>query len=420
MAHPYQQTQQRQKAKTPTKPNVVWDDREKHLVAQASFRILLETPSLSQLTAVMRGQLRALPENRHREVSTFGKFSPWIKPLWEALAAAELKAQGGIAPESTPESVVAPEPSTTVVPDVVAEPARKFRGMIPGTTVVRWKTGERDLLGRKVHALRKSFPDMSPIDALRKAMEIELPANRQRELTHYGLVRDWLAPLLKALDEADALAKQQAREAAAAAREARRVAEQATPEVEVVAKPAEALQAYSAPLWSAPTHAEPGLGLEAIMQLLAERLATTFVSAIEVALRRVITGQLANVLPALAAVALRPAVAVPPRTRQPRVTVVGLLNQQEEDVRRAFAGVIDFVFVKSQQTGGNGHGGAGMVTKSATSDLVIAMVGHCGHDVESHSKYLKVPFERVNGSATGLKRWLTNWLAGTQPQSEAA
>ncbi|MGF6660068.1 hypothetical protein QF000_001712 [Paraburkholderia atlantica] len=42
---------------------------------------------------------------------------------------------------------------------------------------------------------------------------------------------------------------------------------------------------------------------------------------------------------------------IPPRDRPPRVTVVGLIHQQERDVEQAFSGVIDFVFVKAQKDG---------------------------------------------------------------------
>jgi hypothetical protein len=101
----------------------------------------------------------------------------------------------------------------------------------------------------------------------------------------------------------------------------------------------------------------------------------------------------------------------PPRSRLPRVCIVGLINQQENDVSAAFAGVIEFVFVKAQKTGGGGHGGAGMLTKSASSDLVLAMTDFIGHDVEASAKHLHVPFERVKGSVSALKRWLTEWLA---------
>jgi hypothetical protein len=40
------------------------------------------------------------------------------------------------------------------------------------------------------------------------------------------------------------------------------------------------------------------------------------------------------------------------------------------------------------------------------------MIDHCGRDVDAAAKHLKVPYQRLNGSTTALKRWLTGWLAG--------
>lgn len=109
-----------------------------------------------------------------------------------------------------------------------------------------------------------------------------------------------------------------------------------------------------------------------------------------------------------------PAPKVPPpsRTRLPRVCVVGLINQQANDVMAAFEGAIEFIFVKSRQGGGgNSHGAPGMLTKGASADLVIAMTDWIDHDVQVASKHLHVPYEPVTGSVSALKRWLTDWLA---------
>jgi hypothetical protein len=114
--------------------------------------------------------------------------------------------------------------------------------------------------------------------------------------------------------------------------------------------------------------------------------------------------------PAAAGVVSPPRIMPPPRTRLPRVCVVGLINQQENDVSAAFAGVIEFVFVKTQKQGSSGQGGPGMLNKSASCDVVLAMTGFISHDVETAAKHLHVPFERVNGSVSALKRWLREWL----------
>ncbi|MGH7461966.1 MAG: hypothetical protein ACREMA_13205, partial [Longimicrobiales bacterium] len=104
---------------------------------------------------------------------------------------------------------------------------------------------------------------------------------------------------------------------------------------------------------------------------------------------------------------------VAPRDHKPRVCVVGLLNQQEQDVRRAFGNALDFTFIKSHQSGGGGaHGGHGVTTRASGCDVVIGMTNFTGHDVDEAAKKLHVPFIRLNGSVSGLKRWLQHWLNG--------
>jgi hypothetical protein len=40
------------------------------------------------------------------------------------------------------------------------------------------------------------------------------------------------------------------------------------------------------------------------------------------------------------------------------------------------------------------------------------MTDFIGHDVDRNLKGLSIPYYRVNGSVSGLKRWLTGWLTG--------
>ena len=100
------------------------------------------------------------------------------------------------------------------------------------------------------------------------------------------------------------------------------------------------------------------------------------------------------------------------RDVKPRVVVVGLLNQQAEDVEDDFKDRIDFTFVKSQQAGSGRDGGHGMLNRSKKADVVIAMTKFIGHDVEKAAKSLDAPYVRVNGSVSGLKKWLTQYLNG--------
>jgi hypothetical protein len=187
------------------------------------------------------------------------------------------------------------------------------------------------------------------------------------------------------------------------------------------------LQAAAAPAPVLPeppkpaTAPEPSIAADpATVRAVAEQIAPMIAGAVAEGMRGVFAA-IAEVMrsgafhdnPPSASTALPSAVRPPPppRNRLPRITVVGLIHQQENDVAAAFGGVVEFVFVKSQKQGGGGHGGAGMLTKSASSDLVIAMTDFIGHDVEASAKHLHIPFERVKGSVSALKRWITDWLA---------
>jgi hypothetical protein len=53
-----------------------------------------------------------------------------------------------------------------------------------------------------------------------------------------------------------------------------------------------------------------------------------------------------------------------------------------------------------------------MLSRGAQADVVIQMSDFTGHDVDAASKHLDVPFVRVTGSVSALKRWLSHWLNG--------
>jgi hypothetical protein len=52
-----------------------------------------------------------------------------------------------------------------------------------------------------------------------------------------------------------------------------------------------------------------------------------------------------------------------------------------------------------------------MVARANTCDIAVAMTDFVGHDVDKSSKQLNIPFFRVGGSVSALKRWLGDWLA---------
>lgn len=443
MAQPHAQPSAKPKRASPTRsapaaPPVHWDDDEKQALSAESFRLRRADPSLTKAALMLVAQANVLPAHRRRNVTTVAKYEPWLTAHWAALEQRDARLATAVAaqqPHLMAELAALPTPPA---PGADAPP-KGPRGIVAGTTVTRWTDFERHKVVAEAYAILQRPRAPQQIDAVRQAMASVLPAERQRDLPNWFSVKKWVVPLLAQFAAEDAEAKRAAKEAKLAAKEAE-AAQIAEAEAQVDASQATHAPDYEAPVpqgfvpdwrYLQPPAPPPELGLEGIIQLLADKLASTFVAAIEGALRKAIVGQLGGLVGSvgnLAAVpsamptmpAHRPSVPVPPRERLPRVTIVGLYSQQEDDMRRAFLGTIEFIFVKSHKEGGNGHGGVGMLTKSSTSDLVIAMADHIGHDVTNCAKQLKVPFERLSGNTAALKRWLTVWLSGEHAQSVAA
>ncbi len=273
-------------------------------------------------------------------------------------------------------------PEIMAADHIVPVPRRKAR--------VHWSDAEKLTIARESLRLLEGFADMSQLEAIRKAMASCLPVHRQRDIAAMSEVR-WIRPLWQ---QAEAVQRAADRELATAAQTG---------------------QTPSGPA------ASPGLhesSFEALLDALATKIGLQLADAVGQQIQETVMRQVIDTLQglplqagALPEGATR--VHTPPRERRPRVTVVGLLNQQAEDVKHAFAQAIDFTFIKSQQVGGSGgHGGAGLLARGAQADVVIQMIDFTGHDVDAASKHLDVPFVRVNGSVSALKRWLSRWLNG--------
>ena len=431
MAHPYQMARETRAGAPKGRPakvddtsttRVFWDEDEKLKVALESFRILQNDTSLGNLEAVMRAQKKVLKPGRIRQVATFGKFSPWIVPMWDDISKRDTKqaeAKKGMAelfdaePQPVPPEPVPPENQTVVngtahattpmVPPLGAEPIRRQ---------VHWRDDEKRTIAARVHYLLKTYHDMRQLEAVRKAVDSELPADRTRDIAAWSQVEQWIDPMLAQLKIDDQLAEIRQREE----RETR-LREQAEQEAKAAAEEtriqAEVDERVEAAIAARIAQIQPS-GLEAIIGLFAQRFADTFVNAVSESVSKAVAMHIGNISfgqPTKHEEKL----AVPPRERLPRICVVGLLRQQEEDVQKAFLGTAEFVFVKSAKEGGNGHGGPGMLTKSSTCDMVIAMTDHMGQDVESSAKHLKIPYKRVPGSASACKRFITAWLTGEYP-----
>ncbi|MFP3554208.1 hypothetical protein SB861_26405 [Paraburkholderia sp. SIMBA_049] len=422
--HPYAQTMNRKREREQMNGHAVpvpvvskpivrtkWTVEEAERVAHASYRIL-NAEHISSIAAVIRGQEETLEPSRHRAIRQMKDIESTIIPIWKSLRAAEMQEEKKQPAAPVPESPqVDPVQSVDglAVAHVEAFIARAIHAQeavnaLTQTEVsderkamVRWTDAEKLIVARESKRLRASFADMTPLEAIRKAVFGYLPEHRQRTITTMAEVK-WIHALWQQIDAAE---QAEARERAAAANAAK----------------AEATAEAVKPAVAAPLDLHD-LSIETLIRGLAMKIGRQLIRGLGEQIQEAVMRQVINTLQGIP---LQPGalpegttrVHTPPRDRKPRVAIVGLLNQQAEDVKRTFASAVEFTFIKSQQQGGSGaHGGAGMLARGAQADVVVSMVDFTGHDVDNASKHLDVPFVRVNGSVSALKRWLSHWLNG--------
>jgi hypothetical protein len=445
---------------------ILWTVDEKKIVARESLRLKEIDSSLSDALALQNAQM-LLPEERQRPgFKNWKATASWLMPLWQefagvahdgpqsngrpvAVTVKKSKLANSIQKETeqTPAAVQAAATEAETVAEAApmpaerestAEPVSVLTDVLPLQEVqqplplaqeakesdedyatqkpVRWTQDERERIARRSREIM-SRHDIPALDAVRAA-NIELDDDRQRDISTMSLVSEWLLPMWKQLD------KQEQEARARAEREERERAEREAAEAERIANEARERQAA---IDAAVAARFDNASFDDLLKRLGQKIASTLMESISESLDAAVAARIASVvqslpgtLPTNVAV-LKPnaevdgvgTVSVAPRDHKPRVCVVGLMNQQAEDVRRAFGNALEFTFIKSQQTGGSGaHGGAGVAARAQGCDVVIGMTNFTGHDVDEAAKKLHVPFIRLNGSVSALKRWLQHWLNG--------
>ena len=387
--------------------NVLWTAQERAFVAAEALKIRIKNKSLTEMKCVRMAQEKLPPERQRRNLWDWPACSKWILPLWARLL--ELTSAGKTMDEALttinePVKAPAPEIAAPLAAPVEVAPAVQVEEVkaepVEHRCLVRWSNAERKQIARRMYHYIQAGE--TRLDALRAAVR-ELPKERQRAINTMSLVADWIDEALT--DAARNFQSFKEREAIEQAQSEYLAQEQAA-----------AVQRGIDERMAAMT-------LEDCVRMMAQKAVGLIVQDIEKAVDKAISARIANMPGVMASPVLRASLGIPgvqaenvrtvPRDHRPRVCVVGLLNQQEQDVKHAFGDSLEFVFVKSQGTGGSGaHGGHGMLERGARCDVVISMVNFNGHDVDKAAKKLNVPFVRVNGSVSALKKWLTSWING--------
>lgn len=381
MAHPYNMPLQRRSNRVngahvavPFR-RVIWSDDELQSVAREAFAVLEADKSLSIPEAARRAQANVLSAERHRVIKQERDIQAFM-PIWTELKRANEAAQR-LAPE------------TTRLADPTPTKARK--------AMVRWTSDERRVIALESKKLMSDFENMERLEAIRKAIDYALPAERHRVINTFGEVA-WIEDEWKALEEVERAtrAEQEARERAA---EAERAAEESRRAIEAARAEADAAKAIDPASMPFDTLIE-AIGVKVagmLLRSIGEHLQESIMQRISDALGQV---TMPAALPEGVS-RLHPA----PRHRKPRVLIVGLLNQQEQDMARAMGEVLSLDFAKSEH-----H--TTLEDKAKGADLVVLMTKFISH---KHQDIVQRVNEHVvyrHGGVSELKRWLTQWVNG--------
>lgn len=393
----------------PTKRRVVrWTPEEMMTLAHETRRIRSADVTLTPLEAVRLAQKRALPENRQRVLDQTRQIEDITKLIRDiALQDGIGSKLSSLTPEpSSPEPAPAAiDAQTLVKADASDADAEASANLMPAgvkakRALIRYTADERRTIAVESKRLLAGFQDMSRLEAIRKAIEYKMPADRRRTITTFDQV-EWIVGEWKAIEEQERIEKQ-AREAQEQAAQAKRAAEQARIATEAARAEAAAAKAVD------PASLPFDTLIEAIGVKVAGMLLRSIGEHLQESIMQRVTEALAHVTVNVPTPTLPEGVTrlhSAPRHRKPRVLIVGLLNQQEQDMTRALGEFLCLDFAKSE------HHKA-LEDKARNADLVVLMTKFISH---SHSEIVHRVNENVvfrNGGVSELKRWLTQWING--------
>ncbi|CAJ3068702.1 Uncharacterised protein [Burkholderia pseudomallei] len=378
------------------KSPVHWRPEEKMLVARAMRKLRTDNPSLSNLVAARVAQREALPPDRQRVLVQERQVTELIALIRE-IAVQESLAQR---PKPAPvPQVVGALASTGFESTGLAAALSQSEPASGDKRRVYWTVDEKRVIALESKRLRSVNVGMTRLDAIRNAVNSELPPERRREVRKFDTV-DWIEDEWKAIEDAER-AERAEREAREQAAELERQAEESRRAIEAARAEAEKAKAID----------PASLPLETLIGALGVRIAGMLLRSIgeqlQESIMQRITEALGNVtLPSpgvLPEGATRLHAA--PRDRKPRVLVVGLVRQQEDDVSRALGELFRFDYARVEHADN-------LEEKARGADLVVLMTKFISHKHQDIVRRVNEHIVYRNGGVTELKRWLTQWING--------
>jgi hypothetical protein len=365
-----------------------WTADDTIVVARKTL-VLMAQEKMPLLAAARRAQTLVVPAERHRNLHQLRDLRG-LEPVLQKLRREV---------EEATETPIGPLPLT---------PKKRIRrARRAGTANVWWTADERRTIAVESKRLLSGFADMTRVEAIRKAIEYALPSERRRNITSFQQVAwitdEWTAieqeerterEAREAREHDEAERQQAAREAAERAAIARR----ATEATRVEAPPAVPLDPASLPFDTL---------IEAIGTKVAGMLMRSIGEHLQESIMQRVNEALAHVQ--ITVPAVMPAGVTrlhsAPRNRKPRVLVVGLLNQQEQDMTRAMGEFLDLEYAKSEH-----H--KTLEDRAKHADLVVLMTKFISHKHQEIVRHVNEHIVYQNGGVSELKRWLTRWVNG--------
>lgn len=461
--------------------SIVWTKDEQNQVAAEAYAIFAADPDQGRMAAIREAVKTLPTDRQlhvekwfhvRRWIVTSWEFldkqtgNNYAQPNAEYVASPTAPRPTPVVPE---EPVVNAEPAVILEPEAPqlqldVEPAPQAPKTEPqeaptskaGRKMIHWKPDEKEAIALAAAALMLNDGSLKGLEAVRQAQVTAAEPDRQRTLRTTGDCQEVidrainLMPVVARNQERkseEARIEQANRERAeteerersereARENEARVQAETTAEAARLLAQQQEERDKVMGEAFKAAVSQEVGKRLDQssyaqILGALAKKVLGDFMGEMATQIKADVSAQVAEAvrgaLGELSKVRVHTeAVAVPsgvselktaPKDHLPRVVVVGLVNQQFDDLKKTFFGMAELTLVKSQAGGAGGSNTGAMVMKEAErADVVVALVEHCGIDVKTAGIKLnqngKCPFIGITGSTSGAKRWIRQWLNG--------
>jgi hypothetical protein len=439
-----------------------WSVDEQNSIAADAYAIFGQDPTKGRMFAI-RQAVRNLPRKRQMYVTKWYHVRNFIVKSWKVLdeQTGHNYAQADVvhvpmsqpdAPQQlelkeTPAAPVAPPPAE-VPPAVEAAPAPADDNPTKARKAkVYWKPEDIEKVALAAAELLIENPQLKPVPLTNAAQKIALPEDKHRVMVAIDQCKGVperaaeLKPIIERRNAKRAQEEQEARESAERLEreriereererletEQRIRAEAEADALRLLAEQEEARRRIHAEAFNSAVNQEVQKRLDAapytaILGALAKKVMGDFMGELVKEMRGTMEAQMIGLMDELT----KPAAPPEPEAQKPRhlsLVVVGLGNQEYDQLRKDFFGDVTFKQVKVLADSRSGQTAQAMLEAARGTDAVLAMHHAVGADVKmaaTRLKEMKVPYVAVTGNMRDLKSRIKSALTGELPFEFAA